>query len=69
MISQKDIDYMNECTTRDVMQLLVDEKQLSLNEAMNLFYNLKTFRLLMNPETGFYYQSSIYVFDVFGKIG
>ena len=69
MISQKDIDYMNECTTRDVMQLLVDEKQLSLNEAMNLFYNSKTFRLLMNPETGFYYQSSIYVFDVLGKIG
>ena len=69
MISQKDIDYMNECTTRDVIQLLVDEKQLSLNEAMNLFYNSKTFRLLMNSETGLYYQSPIYVFDVLGKIG
>ena len=69
MISQKDIDYMNECITRDVMQLLVDEKQLSLNEAMNLFYNSKTFRLLINPETGLYYQSPIYVFDVLGKIG
>ena len=69
MINQKDIDYMNECTTRDVIQLLVDEKKMSINEAMDFFYNSKTFGLLMNPEIGLYYQSPVYVFDILGNLG
>ena len=53
----------------DVIQLLVDEKKMSINEAMDFFYNSKTFGLLMNPETGLYYQSPVYVFDILGNLG
>ena len=69
MISQKDIDYMNECTTRDVIQLLVQEKNMSINEAMNYFYNSKTFKDLLNPETKLFIQSPIYIFDTLESQG
>lgn len=69
MISQKDIDYMNECTTRDVVQLLVQEKNMSINEAMKYFYNSKTFKDLLNPETKLFIQSPVYIFDVLESQG
>lgn len=69
MISQKDIDYMNECTTRDVIQLLVQEKNMSINEAMNYFYNSKTFKDLLNPETNLFIQSPVYIFDTLESQG
>ena len=69
MISQKDIDYINECTTRDVIQLLVQEKNMSINEAMNYFYNSKTFKNLLNPETKLFIQSPVYIFDTLESQG
>lgn len=63
MISQKDIDYMNECTTRDVIQIIVHEKKMSINEAMAYFYNSKTFKDLQNPESKLFIQSPVYIFD------
>lgn len=69
MISQKDIDYMNECTTRDIVQLLVQEKNMSINEAMKYFYNSKTFKNLLNPETKLFIQSPVYIFDVLESQG
>ena len=69
MISQKDIDYMNECTTRDVLQLLVEEKQLTRIEAMRLFYNSKTFEWLQNPETMLFTQSPVYILCLLNQHG
>lgn len=69
MISQKDIDYMNECTTRDVIQLLVQEKNMSINEAMDYFYNSKTFHDLLNPETKLFIQSPVYILDTLESQG
>lgn len=62
-----EIDYMNECTTRDVIWMLVEKKNISISEAMEIFYNSKTFENLNNPNTGLYYQSSIYIYDVLEK--
>ena len=69
MISQKDIDYMNECTTRDVLQLLVEEKHLTRIEAMRLFYNSKTFGWLQNPETMLFTQSPVYILCLLNQHG
>lgn len=60
---------MNECTTRDVVQLLVQEKDMSINEAMKYFYNSKTFKDLLNPETLLFIQSPVYMFDVLESQG
>ena len=55
---------MNECTTRDVITMLVEKRNLSISDAMDLFYNSSTFENLNNPETGLYFQSPVYIYDI-----
>lgn len=62
-----EIDYMNECMARDVITMLVEKKNLSISEAMDVFYNSKTFENLINTETGLYFQSPVYIYDVLNK--
>ena len=62
-----EIDYMNECMARDVISMLVEKKNLSIAEAMDVFYNSKTFENLINTETGLYFQSPVYIYDVLNK--
>lgn len=62
-----EIDYMNECMARDVITMLVEKKNLSIAEAMDVFYNSKTFENLINTETGLYFQSPVYIYDVLNK--
>lgn len=62
-----EIDYMNECMARDVITMLVEKKNLSIAEAMDVFYNSKTFENLNNTETGLYFQSPVYIYDVLNK--
>lgn len=59
-----EMEYLNECTARDVITMLVEKKNLSIAEAMDIFYNSKTFENLCNKETGLYFQSSVYIYDV-----
>ncbi len=59
-----EMEYLNECTARDVITMLVEKKNLSIAEAMDIFYNSKTFENLSNKETGLYFQSSVYIYDV-----
>ncbi len=59
-----DIDYMNECMVRDVAMMLQEEKNLSLSEALDTIYMSATFAKLQNPETGLYFQSPVYIYDL-----
>ncbi len=59
-----EMEYLNECTARDVITMLVEKKNLSIAEAMDIFYNSKTFENLCNKEKGLYFQSSVYIYDV-----
>ena len=58
-----DIDYMNECTTRDLALMLVEDYNISLPEALNILYNSETFQKLQDEKTGLYYQSPVYIYD------
>ncbi len=62
-----DFDYMNECTARDVITMLVEKRNLSIADAMDLFYNSTTFNNLNNPETGLFFQSPVYIYDILEK--
>ena len=62
-----DINYLNECTARDVITMLVEKRKLTIADAMNLFYNSATFNNLNNPETGLYFQSPVYIYDILEK--
>ena len=62
-----EMDYMNECTARDVITMLVEKRNMSIMEAMDTFYNSRTFENLSNKETGLYFQSPVYIYDVLEK--
>ena len=56
------IDYMNECTVRDLVLMLMEERGLSLHEALDTVYNSETYAKLTDPATGLYFQSPVYIF-------
>ena len=57
------IDYMNECNVRDLILMLMEERGLSLHEALDAVYNSETYAKMMNPTTGLYFQSPVYIYS------
>lgn len=56
--------YMIESLTRDLTTRLMEEKNLSMMQALDIVYTSKTFQALNNLGTGLYFQSSVYLFDI-----
>lgn len=54
---------MVESLTRDVIFLLMQEKNVSMRQAMDIFYSSRTFSSLSDPETGLFIQSPAYIYD------
>lgn len=50
---------------RDIVDMLVTDKSIEYDEAMNIFYNSEVFEKLQDVETGLYLESSAYVYDLF----
>jgi hypothetical protein len=60
----KDAQFLIECLTEDLIAMLMDAYGVSLDEAADQLYNSRTYSLLENEESGLYYQSAVYVFDM-----
>ena len=58
-----DIEYQIECTTRDLADKLVGDFSMTVPEALRVVYNSETYEKLINPKTGLYFQSPLYVYD------
>jgi hypothetical protein len=58
-----EIDYMNECSARDLIVMLAEEYNLTPSEAMDILYNSETYAKLKDPKTGLYFQSPAYIYD------
>ena len=57
------IEYINECMTRDLAVMLVEDYQISIPEALDILYNSETYEKLQDTRTGLYFQSPVYVYD------
>ena len=57
-----EIDYMNECTARDLIVMLVEEYKIAPSEAMDILYNSETYAKLKDPKKGLYFQSPVYIY-------
>ena len=55
---------MVETLTRELITRLIEERSLTMREAMDIVYNSKTYTALNNLDSGLYFQSPAYVFDV-----
>ena len=56
--------FMVETLTRELITRLMEERSLTMREAMDIVYNSKTYTVLNNLDTGLYFQSPAYVYDV-----
>ena len=50
--------------TADIVPMIMEEYHLTDKEAFDRLYKSKTFSKIEDPETGLYYQSPVYVFDM-----
>jgi hypothetical protein len=55
--------FMIETLTRELIARLMEDRQLTMREAMDIVYQSKTYTALSNLETGLYFQSPAYVYD------
>ncbi len=62
MILEK-LNYLAECITQDLIQFLMEDNNITMEEAMDIVYNSKTFEQLYDFETHLYYESSSYVYE------
>lgn len=60
---KRDKQFMIECVTSDIIQMLMEERGLSMDEAMYLLYTSKTYEKLEDERTGLYYQGAVYVME------
>lgn len=58
-----DFEYQIECTTRDLADKLVENFSMTVSQALRVVYNSETYEKLLNPKTGLYFQSPLYVYD------
>lgn len=59
-----DFHYMVECTTRDLINFLVEQRGTDLQAAIDMVYKSKTFTLLNDEHSGLYFQSPQYVYEI-----
>lgn len=56
-------EYQIECMTRDLVLILMNKHNLSIEDSLSFVYNSQTYSKLKDPLTGLYYQSPYYVYD------
>lgn len=56
--------FMIETLTRELIARLMEDRRLTMREAMDIVYQSKTYTALSNLETGLYFQSPVYVYDI-----
>ncbi len=63
MVLEK-LNYLVECIIQDLIRYVVEDNNITIEEAMDIVYNSKTFEKLNNLETHLYYESSSYVYEM-----
>ena len=58
-----DFQYRVECTTRDVISLLMERNKMQMEDALDKVYNSRTYENLQNEKSGLYIQSPEYVYE------
>lgn len=59
-----DRQFMIECLTESVIQMLMEDYGYDIAAAMDILYRSNTYRKLENERTGLYYQSAVYLYDM-----
>lgn len=60
-VSASEFEYMKEGLVKDMAILLIEERGMSMADALDTIYLSDTYAKLSEPATGLYYQSARYV--------
>lgn len=61
---EQDIQFQIECLTNELIIMLMDDYEMSMEQALDTVYGSKTYKKIERPSTGLYYQGAIYVMDM-----
>jgi len=59
----RDKQFLIESLSMELILMLMEDRGLSLEDAMELLYNSETFKKIEDERTGLYYQGAVYVLD------
>jgi hypothetical protein len=62
---QQERQFLIETLCEDLIPMIMMEFQMTDKEAINKLYTSNTFSKIEDEKTGLYYQSAVYVFDIF----
>lgn len=62
-----DFNYMVEGMTRDLALLLIERRNMTMQDALETIYNSETYEKLSDARSGLYFQSPGYVYDFLDK--
>jgi len=57
-------EQLMEYITQDIIVFLMKDRELDVDEAINLFYNSIVFEKLHDEDTGLYLEGSLYIYDL-----
>ncbi|MCQ2203878.1 MAG: DUF3791 domain-containing protein [Bacteroidales bacterium] len=60
-ISQSEFVYLKTELTAKIIQILVEENNYTVEDAMSKVYGSRTYELLSDPDSGLFFQSPRYV--------
>ena len=60
-VSASEFEYMKEGLVKDMAMLLIEERGMSMADALDTIYLSDTYAKLSEPATGLYYQGARYV--------
>ena len=61
---EQDRQFQIECLTNELIVMLMDERGITVEQAMDTVYSSHTFEKVERPSTGLYYQGAVYVMDM-----
>ena len=62
MVIEK-LNYLAECITQDLIKFLMEDNDITMEQAMDIVYGSKTLIQLNDFATHLYYESSSYVYE------
>jgi hypothetical protein len=62
-VTQAEFQIMKEDIVKDMIARLMEEKELTMQQAFDAVYTSRLFEKLGDPNTGLYFQSSGYVYS------
>ena len=59
--------FMIEELVKDLVLKLMEDRKISMTEALGLVYNSDTYEKILDLETGLFFQSTAYVYEILSR--